>query len=261
MRNLILSLLTIFLLNTHAAAAPASEPAQKPLEEPGAIYFTPPEGWRMAEKSQLPPNVKVMVVGKGDHVFAPSINLTIEPFQGSLKQYLKLVKAINDSRGATWQDLGTIQTRAGNADLSQVDVKTEWGDTRLLHVIIVKNSNAYILTAAALKEEFPKFYKEFFTALRSLNINKNLYEMISNPKKRADLEKTVNILKINWSQHIAANTLDSQSTQDLFNSPEFQTIYWKPFADKLAKEYKEMSPKWREQLELQTQTELLSTQK
>ncbi len=142
-------------------------------QEPGAVMFTPPEGWLLADPKALPENVRVMVVGKGAKEYPPSMNLTIETFAGTLKQYLKIVKAINENKGDEWKDLGTIQTEAGEASLSQVDIKSNWGTERLMHVILLKNGTAYILTAAALKDEFPKFYKDFFNSMRSLRINKD----------------------------------------------------------------------------------------
>lgn len=246
------------LFATPALAAPSSERTELALDQPGAVYFTPPEGWRIAEADQLPSNVKVMVVGKGAHAFSPSLNLTVEPYKGTLKQYLKIVKAINDSKGASWQDLGTIRTQAGNANLSQVDTKTQWGETRMMHVILLKNSHVYILTAAALKEEFPSFYKEFFSSLRSLHINKNVYEMVSNPKKRANLEKHVGALKEAWALQPSAPALTDGSREDLFQSANFQQIHWIPFLNALENDYKEMSPIWREQLIAQIHSELLS---
>lgn len=249
--------INILIASVCYAAAPTEQVGQT-MDEPGAVFFTPPEGWRMAEPNQLPPNVKVMVVGQGDHNFAPSINLTVEPFKGTLKQYLKIVKNINDSRGAAWQDLGTIRTQAGNGNLSQVDVKTEWGDSRMMHVILLKNNNVYILTAAALREEFPRFYKEFFNALRSLHINKNVYEMVSNPKKRADLEKAVAEVKSGWEDTLNNNTHPNTSLDALFTSDTFQNTYWKPFQEKLSKDHKDMSPNWRQQIQSQTQNEFLS---
>lgn len=141
-------------------------------KQPGAVTFTPPNGWHLADNKTLPKAVQVMVVGKGQRELPPSINLAVDHFSGTLREYLKVrVKASNESQGADWKDLGTIQTEAGNASLSQVDVKTSWGEIREMHVILKKNDIIYILTAAALKEEFPKFYKDFFRSLRSLRIN------------------------------------------------------------------------------------------
>lgn len=140
--------------------------------EPGAVLFNPPAGWLLADPKALPSNVKIMVVGKGSTDYPPSLNLTTERFAGTLKDYLKIVKAINDRNGDEWKDLGTIRTEAGEASLSQVDVKSKWGTERLMHVILMNDGTIYILTAAALKEEFPKFYKDFFASMRSLRINK-----------------------------------------------------------------------------------------
>lgn len=139
--------------------------------EPGALLFTPPSGWHVADPKALPPSVKIMVVGKGAREFPPSINIGSEKFSGSLKQYLKRVKEINASRNYVWKDLGKIRTDAGEASLSQVDTQTEWGAVRMMHVIIKKDDTIYIATATSLKEEFPQFYKDFFASLKSIHFN------------------------------------------------------------------------------------------
>ncbi len=137
------------------------------------VTFVPPKDWKMADTKDLPTNVQAMVVGKGNKEFPPSINLAVEPFSGTQKDYLKIVKKINETAKREWKDLGTMRTAAGDASLSQVDEKGEWGTIRMMHVILVKDGNAYILTAASVKDEFSRFYKEFFSALRSLNISQN----------------------------------------------------------------------------------------
>jgi hypothetical protein len=143
-------------------------------DAPGAILFTPPQGWRLVDPKELPGTIKAMVIGKGQGSVPPSISLGVDTFAGTLKDYLKKVKAINESHGDEWKDLGTIQTEAGPASLSQVDIKTQWGVVRAMHVILVKDGNTYILTTSSPKEEFSKFYPEFFKVMRSLRMNKEL---------------------------------------------------------------------------------------
>jgi hypothetical protein len=140
-------------------------------KEPGTVIFTPPQNWRLADSEALPAHVRAMVVGTGESDFPPSINLSTEEFEGSLKDYLKIVKEINAAQGSEWKDLGTIRTEAGTASLSQADAVTEWGPVRMMHVILARNGMIYILTAASLKKEFPKFYPIFFKSLKSLKIN------------------------------------------------------------------------------------------
>jgi hypothetical protein len=142
--------------------------AESPSQTTQTIQFTPPKDWRNAEKSMLPEHVELMVVGKGSNEFPPSISLATEKYAGTLKEYLKIVKELSASKGQQWKDLGTIQTEAGNASLSQTDSKSGWGELRMMHVILKKNGMIYIVTAAALKSEFPQFYKEIFASLRSL---------------------------------------------------------------------------------------------
>lgn len=145
--------------------------AQLAATEPGAIVFTPPQGWKLANPDELPPNVKVMVVGSGSLTLSPSISLATEDSNKTLAEYLKIVKEINASKGAKWINLGKIQTQAGEANLSQVDSLTKWGTIRMMHVILAKNGTIYILTAAALKEEFPQYKTTFLESLRSLRFN------------------------------------------------------------------------------------------
>lgn len=146
------------------------EPTQAADEKVNNITFTPPTGWRQVDKNTLSPSILAMVVGKGSHELPPSINLAFQNESGTLKQFLRFVKEVNQADGVEWKDLGQIKTLAGNASLSQLEIRTEWGVIQEMQVIYVKDNTAYILTAGALKDEFPKFYKDFFASLRSLNI-------------------------------------------------------------------------------------------
>lgn len=201
------------------------------MKEPGAVMFTPPKGWRYADPSQLGKAVKLMVVGEGSSHFPPSINLATETFKGSLRDYLKIMKAINDKDGAVWKDLGTIKTSAGNGSLSQVDLKNQWGEVREMHVVVKKRDTIYILTCAALKDDFSKYYKEFFDAMRSLKINKEFDELVTNNSLREELLKKIATLKI-------------AAQRDSFDSESFQTNEWKPFENYLNEKFSSLGTSW-----------------
>jgi hypothetical protein len=132
--------------------------------------FLAPEGWHLTETDKLPPHVEFMVVGEGKLEFPPSMNLSTESYQGSLQDYIEIVKRINKKHGSQFKDLGKIKTDAGEGSLSQVDSISKWGPVRMMHVILVKDGRVYILTAAALKNEFASHYKEFFNSFRSFKI-------------------------------------------------------------------------------------------
>lgn len=144
------------------------------VEKTFKAQFSPPEGWHFTEKDSLPKNVLTMIVGKGEKEFPPSINLGTEQFEGTLKDYLKIVKALNDSQGDEWKDLGMIQTESGPASLSQLLTKSKWGEVKMMHVILIRDKTVFIMTAAALKDEFPKFYPDFFRAMRSLKLEESV---------------------------------------------------------------------------------------
>lgn len=163
------SILTLTLSSpSHLQASSEETP---PTTSTQTIQFTPPPGWRIADETALLKHVKLMVVGKGANEFPPSISLAVEPYSGTLKQYLKIVKKLNDSKGNEWKDLGSLKTDAGNASFTQTDSKSQWGQVKMMHVMLKKDGNIYILTAAALRDEFPKFYKEIFASLRSLHFS------------------------------------------------------------------------------------------
>jgi hypothetical protein len=152
---------------------PASEVTEN-ADSPAVAEFTPPPGWNAADKKFLTAHVRALIIGpkiKSD--MPPTMNLMIEPFKGTLREYLKNVKRINESHGDSWKDLGTITTKAGQASLSSVDVRSKWGGEKLMHVIIIRDGYAYVLTAAASKNEFFLLYKQFYTSMQSLQIHDN----------------------------------------------------------------------------------------
>lgn len=133
-----------------------------------ALLFDPPSGWHQAENPDDSPYLKLFIVGTGKKGYPPSINICIEPFRGTLPEYMKLVQKINQKEGGVWKDLGAFETPAGKGNLSQLDITTQFGPLRMLHFILVDHEHAYIFTATARREEFAAHYKDFFASLRSL---------------------------------------------------------------------------------------------
>lgn len=246
----IASISSIEAVQPTATLSKATIQAKNPSEDNKLVFFTPPTGWLLADSNALPAHVRVMVVGKGISNFPPSLNLSWEPYQGTLKQYLKTVKNMNAAKGYEWKDLGTIQTQAGTGNLSQVDTKTHWGNVRLMHVILLKNGNVYILTASALKEEFSGFYNEFFAAMRSLRIAKDVYEIVTNPQQRTQLKAAANKLQSQWQALLAQKQKEypqmnqAELEEKVFNSEDFQNTIWKPFQEMLKQKYNQWGAEW-----------------
>lgn len=239
--------------STQSTQPPSITSAKKPVEQKDdeIVFFTPPPNWLGVDPNMLPEKVKVMVIGKGPNGFPPSLNLSWENYSGTLKDYLKIVKNLNTAHGYEWKDLGTIQTQAGIGSLSQVDTQTQWGNVRLMHVILKKNGKIYILTASALKNEFAIFYKDFFSAMRSLKIAKDEYEMIANPLQRSQLKTAADKLKTQWQTLLVQKQKQNphmnieEIQNNLFNSPEFQNTIWTPFQDMLKQKYNQNGAEWQ----------------
>jgi hypothetical protein len=232
-----------------------SLPAAKKQEIPKAqdeeiVFFTPPSGWLQGDPTHLPPCVKVMVVGPNASTLPPSMNLSYEPYQGTLKQYLKMVKNMNIADGNDWKDLGSIKTESGTANLSQVDVKSQWGILRRMEIILIKNGYVYILTACALKDEFSRYYADFFTSMRSITIVKDAYEMVPDKKQRTQLKTDADKLIKEWQalidlKHKENLQMNPQELREaVFDSENFQKNIWRPFNEMLAQKYAQMKPEW-----------------
>jgi hypothetical protein len=158
--------------NETEAPKPTEEIVTPPAEEkkPGVVKLSLPIGWQLAEKNPTTPHVELMAVGVGKGSYPPSLNLMIEKYSGTMKQYLEMVKTYNKQQHSKWKDLGPLHTPSGNGQLSQLDFTGKWGDEHMMHLMILKDGYMYILTAAALKAEFADHYKEFFAAFRSMDI-------------------------------------------------------------------------------------------
>lgn len=226
------------------------------------VWFIPPTGWGYADPSMLPPTVKIMVIGKGKNPMPPSMNLTAEPYKGTLKQYLKIVKGMNDAQGYEWKDLGSINTASGPASLSQVETKTEWGTVKLMHVITLKDGMIYILTAAALKEEFSDFYKDFFASMRTLKISKNLIDSVKPVQRQNDLKEALQKVKLQWKEMVTQEqklhpelSLDKIKEQ-VFESDQFKSKAWTPFKEFINQKFADMDAQWQALALVNTENEL-----
>lgn len=196
-------------------------------------FFTPPEKWipNVSEKSET---VQIEFYTKGEKELHPSINLAVENINISAKEYLQAVKTIHTShKGTEWRDLGKMETLAGSAFLTELDIPSQYGPTRQLQLILIKNSKAYIVTACALKDEFSKFYKEFQNSFKSLTITPDPISYLKDAKKKEMLLKLKHPLK----------ALAIKNPKD-FESEAFKTT-WKPFQDFVISECSEMGAYWQ----------------
>ncbi len=210
--------------------------------------FVPPKNWELADPRSLAPKVTVGFLTKPRHHFCPSMNLAIEKVQVSLQEYLQIVKTLHESSPHNrWRDLGKIQTKAGTAELTEIDTKNKIGPVRILQMILIQDQVAYILTAAALKEDLPLFYEDFLQAFRSFSILPSLVSAVGSEEKKEKLQKQTEKLIAGF------RSLDSQS----FQSKTFQESHWIPFQQFISQEFSDLGMHWQFLILQQTQKELL----
>lgn len=202
-------------------------------------YFIPPKGWDLADQSKLSPRVKICFLGKTSKNLRPSINLATEEVNISLKAYVDIIKRdCAKDPNTRWRDLGKYQTPLGEGRLTEREVKTEWGVSRQIQLMVIKDRRAYILTAGADKEEFPRFYKDFEAVLRSLNFADDL--TASYPaEKRSSLRELIGKLQTDFKK----TTNPKIATEDALD--DFLKQSWEPFQQKVINDFTEMGPYWQ----------------
>ncbi|MBS4171338.1 hypothetical protein [Neochlamydia sp. AcF95] len=261
----LIGLSLILLSRLEAVEELASPRIDHSSNSPSVAIFIPPKGWLTADQEALSAHIKYMVVGpKVQNEMPPTMNLLIEPYDGTLKDYLKSIKKINEAHGDSWKDLGILKTKAGEASLSQVDMRSKWGGEKLMHAIIVRNKYAYVLTATAAKQEFARFYQEFYQALRSLQIYDNILDVVKDPVKKTHLENAFAKIQQTFDAALAkAQATPSSLSQanwkeQIFYHPDFQNHHWSPFKAMLKRNYNELSPEEQNALIANYYTKLLN---
>lgn len=153
-------------------------------------FFQPPDGWECIEAKNPSEPVLVGFVGEAKKTIPPNLNLATEPTELSLKEYITGVKAVHESDlHVAWRDLGEFSFRGGKGRLGEICNSTPLGEIKILQGIFIQNKTAYILTGAALKEEFSEYRASLLAALRSLTVFPDLFSAIPDPSSRDALKK------------------------------------------------------------------------
>ena len=160
---------------------PSKAPVESPRTETSLIaIFSPPSGWQSSRPKHHSTHVQIGFIGEGSSKFHPSINLAVEEIDISLKEYVKAVKEIHlDEKNTTWRDLAKFTMKGGSGRLTEITSPSAWGDVKMLQAILVSGKTAYILTAAALKKEYPEIQKEILQSLQSLDLQPDLFASIA----------------------------------------------------------------------------------
>ena len=100
-----------------------------------------------------------------------------------------------------------------------------------------------------MKNEFSIFYKDFFAAMRSLKIAKDVYEVVTNSQQRTQLKEAVKKLQEQWQTLIAQSKKENphmeliEIQKSIFKSKEFQETLWAPFQEMLKQHYHQLGIK------------------
>jgi hypothetical protein len=204
-------------------------------------FFTPPSGWLIGDPKQLSGRVQISFLKKQEG-FCPSINLAIEPIDVSQEEYIQIVQTIHEKHHADrWRRLGKVTALAGDCDLTELDMTTEWGPIRLLQLILVREGHAYIMTAAATKKEIASYYGDFQACFRSLQMTPNLLDVIPDTKRRASLK----ILQSTLMSKLETLIQQTGSQNLALETQEFQNTLWTPFEHTVMDDYTDMGAYWQ----------------
>lgn len=173
--------------------------------------FQPPVDWELAFPEHHSQFVQVGFIGKGSTAFRPSINLATEEIDVDLKKYLKAVKQIHLAEPNTsWRDLGKFTTLAGEGRLTEITTTSPLGPVKMLQMILVQANTAYILTGAAIKDDFLQIQATLTQSFATFNLIPDLFSPLSQEKKQqfedffktisSSLEPTTEMQNAQWSE-------------------------------------------------------------
>jgi hypothetical protein len=207
-------------------------------------YFIPPERWDVVDPSKLRPMIKIAFVEHSMKPFKPSLNLGIQKTSTSLAEYLQEAKKQHLlNRNKKWNELGYVNTQAGQAHLSQIDEKMQVGDIRSMQCILVKEGYAYVITAVSLREDFSNYHNEFLKAFESFTICDDMLSSIHSEVLKATYHAKVEKLLKEWSIFLASNK--PKPLEDSFTDKRFQRGFWRDFEKFLSKSFKDQGLVWQ----------------
>lgn len=173
-------------------------------------HFLPPTNWQAATPSTLSSYVQIGFIGKGASEFRPSVNFATEAVDVSLKQYVKAVKKIHaEEVNTSWRDLGKFMMQAGEGRLTEMTSASPWGEVKILQALFVKDGTAYIITGAALKQEFEQFQLDFLKTFRSFSLLQDLFSPLPSEKRTK-----FDALFTKWNE-VLAEEIQEKQWQDL----------------------------------------------
>ena len=145
--------------------------------EESTCTLVPPVGWLQVSQENLSSGVSFLVKGPQQHGLAPSLNLATENFSDTPEKYIEIVQSLHRNKGySDWKDMGSVKTKAGKARLALFEGPTKWGKVKLMQAFLQKGGTMYVLTATSLEEDFPKYYQDFFRAIRSFEVHEGVSE-------------------------------------------------------------------------------------
>ena len=191
-------------------------------------YFHPPEGWQIADPKTYAPSVRIAFLLPRKGGFTPSLNLAEEEGVMDLDDYAEAVRKIHSSDPKNrWRKLGSLQTRSGKALLTEIETQSNTRPIRLLQLLFLHEQSAYILTAAAPREEMGSLGKTFLNAFKSFTITENLLESIPEKERREALYQTLLEFK------------------EKSKESRFQEEVWNPFQKRFLSEFNDMGAYWQ----------------
>ena len=153
-------------------------------------YFIPPPGWEMADPSLSTQLTNASFISQAHP--GCSISLSVEPTEGSLKDYVAAVKALFvQDPNARWREIGPYKTASGEGRLVEIEMKSAMGDMRQLQLIQLHNDVAYIVTTSAPKGYFAILAPTFKKVLQSFSCTTDPLIALNDKAKRTVLENAI----------------------------------------------------------------------
>ncbi|NGX34472.1 MAG: hypothetical protein K1060chlam1_00825 [Candidatus Anoxychlamydiales bacterium] len=187
------------------------------IAEEKTAFFIPPKDWVIINPKTYTPYMKAAFTKNEKAICRPTMNFSIQETDFTLDEYTNEAKRAHEiDPNITYTILGNIDFKESKATLSEVSKTANSIDYKILQLILVKEKNAYILTAACKKEDRIDYYPIFINSFKSFELTDDLFSKISSASKKNTLLQKYNSLITNLKK-----SNDKQITKNLVSFEKY----------------------------------------
>lgn len=179
------------LFSKKKAGETDAELLKSALSKPGACSFKLAKGWhytlpdqkRLEEiddealRQAVTESTILGAKGPGKGIDQATLAVNVMPCEMEQEEFTEMCReAMENLRlqvagNVRCQPMGQVETKAGKAELTMMEMERSGGDVKMLQAVLVRDGQAYQVTTSAALSDFGERYSDFLEMIRSFSIS------------------------------------------------------------------------------------------